>query len=135
AASGLGGLLVRWAKHAAAHVIGTASTEQKAELARAYGEDHVIVGRNADIVAEVSSLTDGRGVDYAIDGIGGGMLKKTFDCVRKFGTVASIGQAADPIPMIAVEEIGPIRSLNFARPSVMAYAADPERYRTAGEAV
>lgn len=120
AAGGLGSILVRWAKHIGATVIGTAGSEAKADIARSYGADHVIVGRNADLVSEVGSLTQGVGVDFTVDGIGGDTLLKSLACTRRFGTVASIGQAAGPIPSLAVEDIGPIRSLSLARPSVMA---------------
>ncbi|MBB3809215.1 quinone oxidoreductase family protein [Pseudochelatococcus contaminans] len=133
AAGGLGSMLVRWAKHLGATVIGTAGSAVKADVARAYGADHVIVGRNADLAAEVAALTGGIGVDYTIDGIGGDMLVRSLVCTRRFGTVASIGQAAGPIPPLAVEEIGPARSL--ARPSVMAYAADEATYRPAAAAL
>jgi NADPH2:quinone reductase len=134
AAGGTGGLLVRWAKHLGAMVIGTAGSLQKAELARKAGADHVVIGRDADIVGEVKKLTDGLGVDVAYDGVGGDMLVKTLACVRPFGTVASLGQAAGPIPPLNVEEIGPRRSLTLARPSVMAYSADIGAYRIAAEA-
>jgi NADPH2:quinone reductase len=134
AAGGLGSMLTRWAKDLGARVIGTASSAAKAEIARKNDADHVIVGREADVIAEVSALTDGRGVDFAIDGIGGTMLRKTLACVRRFGTVASVGQAAGPIPPIAVDEIGPVRALSLARPSVMAYAADRQIYPAAVEA-
>ncbi len=128
AAGGLGALLTRWAKRLGAQVIGTAGSPEKARIALSHGADHVVVGREANLVAEVAALTGGRSVDFAIDGIGGTMLKKTLSCVARFGTVASIGQAAGPIPPLAVEELGPLRSLSLARPSVMAYAADPELY-------
>lgn len=128
AAGGLGALLTRWAKRRGARVIGTAGSPEKARIAIAQGADHVVVGRESDLPAEVAALTGGCDVDFAIDGIGGAMLRKTLACVRPFGTVASIGQAAGPIPPLAVEEIGPVRSLSLARPSVMAYAADPELY-------
>jgi NADPH2:quinone reductase len=131
AAGGLGTLLCQWAKREGAQVIGTVSSPAKAELAHANGADHVIIGRDADFAAEVARMTDGRLVDVAYDGIGGGTLLKTLDCVRPFGTVASIGQAAGPIPKLAVEEIGPRRSLIFARPSVMGYINDPATYRQA----
>jgi NADPH:quinone reductase len=135
AAGGLGGMLTRWAKHLGAVVIGTVSSEPKAELARANGADHLIVGRDADVPAAVASLTGGLGADYAIDGIGGGMLLKTLASVRKFGTVASIGQAAGPIPPVAVEALGPLRSLSLARPSVMAYSSEADTYPMAARAV
>lgn len=135
AAGGLGSILTRWARRSGCIVIGTAGSPDKAEIARANGADHVIVGRDADLVGETRRLTGGTGVDFAIDGIGGSMLARTLDCVRKFGTVASVGQAAGPIPPIRAEDLGPIRSIALARPSVMAYAAEPETYRAASEAV
>lgn len=135
AAGGLGLTLTRWAKHLGATVIGTAGSAEKADIARANGADHVIVGRHADFAAEVGKLTSGKGVDFAIDGIGGDVLRKTFACVRRFGTVASVGQAAGPIPPITVDELGPIRSLMLARPSVMAYAAEQDTYPVAAQAV
>ena len=133
AAGGLGGILVRWAKHLGATVIGTAGSPSKAAIARGHGADHVIVGRDADVAAQTRALTGGRGVDYAIDGIGGDMLLKTLACVRPFGMVASIGQAAGPIPPLSVDALGPVRSLSLSRPSVMAYSADPAVYPPATE--
>ena len=135
AAGGLGATLTRWAKHLGCTVIGTSGSSEKATIARANGADHVIVGREADIVSEVAQLTKVKGVDFAIDGIGGETLGKTLGCVRRFGVVASIGQAAGPIPPISVEELGPMRSLLLARPSVMAYAAEQETYPLVAQAV
>jgi len=131
AAGGVGSLLCQWAKRDGATVIGTVGNAAKADYARAQGADHVIIGRDADFAAEVARITDGRLVHAAYDGIGGTTLLKTFACVRPFGTAVSIGQAAGPIPKIDVREIGPKRSLIFARPSVMGYSSDPETYRPA----
>jgi NADPH2:quinone reductase len=65
----------------------------------------------------------------AVDGIGGAMLAQTLSTVRPFGIVASVGQPAGPIPEGRVEELGPGRSIALMRPSVIAYANDPELYR------
>lgn len=135
AAGGLGLILTRWAKRLGAEVFGTVGSEAKAELARAAGVDHVITGRNSDFPAFIADFTDGKGVDFAIDGLGGTVLEKTFTAVRKFGTVASIGQAAGPIPLIDVAALGGNRSIALARPSVMAYSAEPDTYRSSGQAV
>jgi NADPH2:quinone reductase len=132
AAGGLGSILVRWAKSLEATVIGTVSSPEKAVLATSYGADHLIVGRGADIVAEVKRLTGGNGVDVAYDGIGGDMLLKSIRAVRPFGTAITIGQAAGPIPPVAVEELRPGKSLSH--PSIMAWCADVGRYREAAEA-
>jgi NADPH2:quinone reductase len=131
AAGGLGTLLVQWAKQRGATVIGTVGSPAKAVVAKKAGADHVIVGRDADFAHEVAGLTGGQGVDVAYDGVGGTTLLKTFDCVRPFGVVASIGQTAGPTPPISVEELGPRRSIMLARPSVMRYMGDPDSYRRA----
>ena len=135
AAGGLGQLLTRWAVHLGATVIGTVGSEAKEDVARQAGARHVIVGRDADFGALVAELTDKRGVDVAYDGVGGTTLSKTFACVRPFGVVASIGQAAGTIPPVAVDDLGPRRSLSLARPSVMAYMNVKEDYRSAADAV
>ncbi|WP_234905905.1 quinone oxidoreductase family protein [Affinirhizobium pseudoryzae] len=131
-AGGLGSVVTRWAKLLGAEVIATVSSDEKAELARAHGADHVIVGRGVDPVRSVEELTDGKGVHLAIDGIGGAMLAKSIACVRPFGMTASVGQVggvAPPVPLSA------LRSNALARPSVMAFSTDREAYRPAVEAV
>jgi len=133
AAGGLGSILVRWAKHLGATVIGTVSSEEKAGLARSHGADHLIVGRNADVVVAVKALTNDDGVDVAYDGIGAGMLAKSIQSVRPFGVVATIGQAGGPIPPVAVDALRPGKSLTH--PSIMAYITDTSAYLTAAEAV
>ena len=63
AAGGMGLLLVQWARHLGARVIGTVSTEEKAQGARAAGADEVILYTRQDFVAETKRLTDGLGAD------------------------------------------------------------------------
>ncbi|KRQ15628.1 quinone oxidoreductase family protein [Bradyrhizobium manausense] len=128
AAGGLGQLLTRWASVTGATVIGTVGSPDKAEIARAAGASHVIIGRDADFAAAVADVTAGRGVDVAYDGVGATTLQKTLGCVRPFGVVASIGQSAGPIPSIDVHDLGPRRSLMLARPSVMAHMSDADAY-------
>ena len=135
AAGGLGQLLTRWASHLGATVIGTVGSEAKAEIAHRAGAQHVIVGRDADFARIVGELTEKRGVDVAYDGVGGATLAKTLGCVRPFGVVASIGQAAGPIAPVNVDDLGPRRSLSLARPSVMAYLNETETYHLAAKAV
>jgi NADPH2:quinone reductase len=127
--------MVRWANHLGASVIGIVGSDAKAAIAAGAGAHHVIVGRDADVVGAVAELTGGRGVDVAYDGVGGTGLARTLGCVRPFGIVASIGQAAGPIPPLDVEQLGPRRSLLLARPSVMAYMNVTDHYLTAANTV
>jgi NADPH2:quinone reductase len=135
AAGGVGQSLSRWARHLGATVIGTVSSEAKAAIALEAGAHHVIVGRDADFAREVVALTDGRDADLAVDGVGGSTLAKTLGCVRPFGVVASIGQAAGPIPPVDVNDLGPRRSILLGRPSVMAYMNNAEDYHRSAAAV
>ena len=134
-AGGLGQMLIRWARSLGARVVASVGSPAKVALAAAAGAEHVLLHPDPDLAEQVKAVTGGAGVDVAYDGLGGTMLRKTFDCVRPFGTVVSLGEAAGPIPAVRVEELGPGRSLSPARPSVMAYAADTARYRAAAQQV
>lgn len=132
AAGGLGLVMVQWAKALGARVIGTVSSTEKAELAKAHGLDDAILYREQPLVAAIQRLTDGRGVDYAIDGIGGQTLVETLGTVRPFGMIASVGQVSgDPGP-IDLSLLGPARSVALSRPSVFRFVSDPVRYREGG---
>lgn len=135
AAGGLGLLLVQWAKALGARVIGTVGSADKAELACAHGLDHAILYQQQDFVAALRELTDGHGVDYAIDGIGGETLRRTLDVVRPNGLLASVGQAGGALPALDIAELSAPRALTFARPSVFRYLGDTGRYRAAAQAV
>ncbi|TIW78882.1 MAG: quinone oxidoreductase, partial [Mesorhizobium sp.] len=67
AAGGVGLILGQWAKHLGAIVIGTASSADKIELARAHGFDHVINYKEQDFVAGVAALTGGKKCDVVYD--------------------------------------------------------------------
>ncbi len=133
-AGGLGQYLTRWAKRLGATVIATVSNAEKAAISRDAGADHVIVGRDADYVTEVLTLTGGKGVDFIVDGIGGEGLVRNFQAVRPFGLVASLGQPAGPIPPVPVAALS-ARAAALARPSVIAFINDPEAYAKASASV
>lgn len=128
AAGGLGSIVTRWAKQLGATVIATVGSAEKAEIALGHGADHVIIGREADYAGQVQAVTNGQGVHFAVDGVGGATLGRTLACIRPFGLVASVGQAAGPPPPVSVDQL---RSIALARPSVMAYGSDPVSYRQA----
>jgi NADPH2:quinone reductase len=132
AAGGLGQLLTRMAKRDGATVIAVVGSPEKAEIARDCGADHVVEHRREDVVARARELTEGRGVHAVVDGIGGDMLLRSIQSLRPFGIVASIGQAAGPIPPLDVMQI---RAATLSRPSVMAFMTDTETYLKAAQEV
>ena len=84
-AGGVGQLLIQLAKRAGATVITTVGSDEKAELARRRGADHVILYRSVDFGAEVKRLTNGRGVDVVYDSVGRDTLARSIRSLRRRG--------------------------------------------------
>ena len=101
AAGGMGGLLVQWAKHLGATVIGTTSNEEKARTARKAGAEHVIVYTDEDFVAETKRITNGHGADLIIDGVGRTTFKGNLEAVATRGHVVIFGAASGPAESIS----------------------------------
>lgn len=96
AAGGMGLLLVQWAKKLGARVIGTVSSESKAEQARAAGADHVIIYTEQDFVEESKRLTGGKGPEFIIDGVGKDTFTRSLEAVALRGHVVLYGSASGP---------------------------------------
>lgn len=122
AAGGVGSILVQWAKHLGATVIGTAGSEAKAELARGHGADHVILYRDQDVAAEVRKLTDGKGVPVAYDSVGAATFEGTLGSLARRGLFVSFGNASGPVPPFAPLRLSQSGSLFFTRPTMGDYA-------------
>ncbi len=135
AAGGVGQLVTRWARRLGLRVIGTVGSPAKVEIARAAGAEAVLLHSDLGWVEAVRRVADGRGVQLAIDGSGGETFTQTLGALRPFGVVATIGQPAGPIAPIAVEALGYPRAIAVARPSVLAYANDPDLYREGARAL
>lgn len=96
AAGGVGLLLVQWIKHLGAKVIGTVSTEEKAQVAKEAGADYIINYTKQDFVEEVKKITANKGVDYIIDGVGKTTFQKDLEAIRTRGTICIFGAASGP---------------------------------------
>lgn len=107
AAGGMGLLLCRWLSRLGAHVMGTVSTPEKAEHARAAGARDLILYRDEDFAARVLELTDGAGADYVIDGVGQTTFRKNLDCLAVQGHVCLYGMASGPPEPISPLELLP----------------------------
>ena len=101
AAGGMGGLLVQWARHLGATVIGTASTEEKARTAREAGAERVIVYTDEDFVAETKRITKGHGADLIIDGVAKSTFKGDLEAVAIRGQIVIFGGASGPADPIS----------------------------------
>ncbi len=96
AAGGVGLLLVQFAKRAGAEVIGTVSTEKKADVARQAGADHVILYTKQDFASEVKRITGGRGAQLILDGVGKSTFSGDLECVAVRGHIVVFGAASGP---------------------------------------
>ena len=129
AAGGAGLLIVQAAKIAGATVIGTCSTEEKAELVKANGADHVILYSEQDFVAEVKRLTGGVGVEVVYDSVGKTTFAKSLDCLKPRGLMVTFGQSSGPIGEINPLLLSQKGSLFLTRPSLANYISDPDELR------
>src|SRR5437868_3225023 len=97
AAGGTGLILCQWAAALGATVIGTVSTEAKAELAHAHGCKHTILYSKQDFVAEVSRISGGEKLPVVFDSVGKDTFLRSLDCLRPRGWTATFGQSSGPI--------------------------------------
>lgn len=125
AAGGTGLLLVQIAKLLGATVIGTASTEEKAQLAKQNGADHVILYSETDFVSETKRLTGDRGVDVVYDSVGASTFAKSLDCLRPRGMMVSFGNSSGPAGPVEPLTLSQKGSLFLTRPNLAHYISDP----------
>jgi NADPH2:quinone reductase len=123
AAGGVGQLLVQIAKLRGATVIGTVSSETKANLARDTGADHVIRYDQDDVAGEVRRITDGRGVDVAYDSVGKATWEWSLNSLRPRGMLVSFGNSSGPVGNIDPLVLARKGSLFLTRPTLAHYTA------------
>lgn len=126
AAGGMGLILCQWAKHLGATVIGTVSTDEKAEMAKAHGADHVAIYSREDFVPLVKEVTNGEGCPVVYESIGKDTFARSMDCLRPMGILASYGHASGAPDPVDVVELGTKGSLFVTRPAIMHYMAKRE---------
>jgi NADPH2:quinone reductase len=122
AAGGVGLLVCQMAHAAGARVIGTVSTEAKAELARAAGAADVILYTQQDFVSEVKRLCGGVNVIY--DGVGKTTFEAGFDCLRPRGYMVVFGQSSGKPPAVDPQTLNSKGSLFVTRPTITHYIAE-----------
>jgi NADPH2:quinone reductase len=122
AAGGMGLILCQWAKHLGAQVIGVVSTPEKAELAKANGATHTVIG-HATLAAEVKRITGGAMVPVVYDGIGRDTFNASLDCLAPLGLMVSYGNTSGAVPPVDISILSAKGSLFLTRPSLASYTA------------
>jgi NADPH2:quinone reductase len=123
AAGGVGLILCQWAAALGATVIGTVSTDEKAELARAHGCAHPIVTSRQDFVAEVERITGGEKLPVVYDSVGRDTFMRSLECLRPRGLMVSFGNASGPVEPFSPLLLSQKGSLFLTRPTLFNYIA------------
>ena len=121
AAGGVGLIACQWARALGVTMIGTVSTDEKAEIARAHGCMHTIVTSRENIAERVREITGGKGVPVVYDSVGKDTLIASLDSLQPRGTLVSNGTSSGPVVidtmMLAVKG-----SVWVTRPAMIHYA-------------
>lgn len=126
AAGGVGLLLVQMAKKIGARVIGTAGTQEKAQLARDAGANECIVYTEADFETETRRLTDGQGVNVVYDGVGKATFEKGLNVLLPRGYMVLFGGSSGAVPPFDLIKLSQKGSLFVTRPTLAHYTATRE---------
>ncbi len=122
AAGGVGLILCQWLKHLGATVIGTASSDEKAALARQRGCDHAIVYSRDNFADQVADITGGEGVNCVYDGVGAATYEGSLESLSRFGMFVSFGAASGAPPAVPAKALAG-KALYFTRPGLGPHTA------------
>lgn len=126
AAGGVGLIVSQWAKLLGLTVIGTTSTEEKAEVARAHGCDYVINYSKENVAQRVREITNGVGVNVVFDSVGKDTFMASLDSLKRRGLLVCVGTASGPIPDFNPVLLAIKGSVYITRPALADYIADPD---------
>ena len=126
AAGGVGSLLVPWAKALGGLVIAHAGSAEKAERARAAGAGHAFSCDFNALASKAREVTDGRGVDLVLDGVGAASWSASLAAIAPRGLIVSYGNASGPVPPVAPLELARAGSAFLTRPTVYDYIRTAE---------
>ena len=122
AAGGVGLIACQWLNQLGVEVIGTVSTDEKAERASAHGCHHTVNYTREDFVARVEEITDGQGVPVVYDGVGADTFEGSVKCLATFGVLASFGAASGAPPALKIADLAK-KSLYVTRPGLGPHTA------------
>ena len=126
AAGGTGLMLCQWAKHLGATVIGTVSTDEKAEVAKQNGCDFPILYTREDFAARVKEITGGTGLPVVYDSVGADTFTKSLECLDPLGTMVLYGIASGHPPPLELMKFDIWKSYFYTRPSFFVHTKTRE---------
>jgi NADPH2:quinone reductase len=127
AAGGTGGLLVQMAKHLGATVIGTASTPEKLEVAKEHGCDHLINYSKESVLENVMKITNGKGCNAVLSGVGKATFEEDLECCAKMGSMITFGNASGAIEGFRPLVLGK-KNVKLLRPRLDVYISERDYF-------
>lgn len=129
AAGGVGQIACQYAKHLGAKMVGTVSSETKANLAMKLGAWKTLNYKIDDIAARMLELTDGKKVSVVYDSIGQNTWESSLNCLKSRGLMVSFGNASGPVTGVNLGILSQKGSLYVTRPTLYAYVSTPDELR------
>ena len=126
AAGGVGQIFGQWAKSLGCTVIGTVGSDEKIDIAKKNGYDHVINYNKEDFAKKVLEITNGKGVPVVYDGVGKDTLNGSIECLGIRGMMVSFGNASGPLSDINVPKMLQPKGLYLVRPAMQQYLSTKE---------
>jgi len=134
AAGGVGLVITQMLHQRGVTVIGTVSTEKKAEAATQAGAAHIIRYDTEDVVERVKDITGGAKCHVVYDGVGQSTFEGSLESLRPRGTLALFGAASGPVPPFDLQRLSPLGSLFVTRPTLGHFIQTAEEHQwRAGE--
>ena len=133
AAGGVGQIACQWASHLGASVIGTTTSPEKIELARANGCAHVLNSHDKGWEKQVREITGGKGVPVVYDSIGKDTFMAGLDCLQARGIMVTYGNASGPVDPFSPGILAAKGSLYVTRPTLASYTRTPEELQAGAD--
>ena len=126
AAGGVGQIFGQWAKSLGCNVIGTVGSDEKIEIAKNNGYDHVINYNKDNFADKVKEITNGKVLSVVYDGVGKSTFDGSIECLKLRGMMVSFGNASGPLDPVNVTKSIQPKGLYLTRPSIMQYTTTRE---------
>lgn len=129
AAGGVGLVITQMLARRGVTVIGTVSTDKKAEAATHAGAAHIIRYDREDVATRVAAITGGEKCHVVYDGVGQATFEGSLDSLRPRGTLALFGAASGPVPPFDLQRLSPLGSLIITRPTLAHFIQTQEEHQ------
>jgi len=133
AAGGVGLIACQWAKALGVKLIGTASSQEKMDLALEHGAWKMINYSTENVPARVLELTDGKKVPVVYDGVGKSTWEMSLDSLQARGLLVSYGNASGAVEGVNLGILAAKGSLYVTRPTLAVHVNTPEKMQAAAD--